>query len=70
MLGAFQAGVTLSNQGLLTERVTRGLTERTLVAIGADAETAAAVANRPLPPITIESEIDLYQPDDDLFGQS
>ena len=59
MLGAFQAGVTLANQGLLTERITSGLTERTLVAIGADADTAAAVANRPLPPITVKSEIDL-----------
>ena len=59
MLGAFQAGVTLANQGLLTERITSGLTERTLIAIGADADTAAAVANLPLPPISVKSEIDL-----------
>lgn len=59
VLGAFQAGVTLANQGLLTEQITCGLTERTLVAIGADADTAATIANRPLPPITVKSEIDL-----------
>ncbi len=60
MLGAFQAGVTLANQGLLTDRIVCDLTERTLVAIGADADTAAAtVATRPLPPITVRSEIDL-----------
>jgi AcrR family transcriptional regulator len=59
MLGAFQAGVTLANQGFLTDRIVRELTERTLVAVGASAEVAAAVANRPLPPIIVRSEIDL-----------
>jgi AcrR family transcriptional regulator len=59
MLGAFQAGVTLANQGLLSDRIACNLTERMLVAIGADADTAWAVATRPLPPITVQSEIDL-----------
>lgn len=59
MLGAFQAGVTFANQGLLTERIVRGLTEGTLVAIGVDADTAASIANRPLPTFSVDSEIDL-----------
>lgn len=59
VLGAFQAGVTLANQGLLTEPVAQGLTERTLVAIGVDVSTARAIAFRPLPPLDLNSEIDL-----------
>ncbi len=59
MLGAFQAGVTLANQALLTDRIACALTERTLVAIGVDSDLANDIANRPLPARKVNSNIDL-----------
>ena len=59
MLGAFQAGVTLANQDLLTDRIACDLTERTLVAIGMEPDLANEIATRPLPAIRVNSDIDL-----------
>lgn len=59
MLGAFQAGVTLASQDLLTDRIACDLTARTLVAIGVESDRARSIATRPLRPFRVRSDVDL-----------